>query len=410
MAVGQAATLISTGLVTKISPAEAMTRPAPSTARVPGFLGRLTRRASPMTAFSITTLLRNPVRFFFSVICVAATIMMIFASRAFFTSKDRMLTQTFDDRLHYDCQILYSKPLDAETLAELKGLDYVADVQSMPYYTVDVSFGNETASAVVNALEADTQLVSVYDRSGRSLSTALSENGILLEEHLAQELGVVVGDTVLVDGRVPLQVEGLSFQCLSRCQYISPEGARALGEETLGSVICRIRPEEEARLLRYLAEQDDYLYAIFTQASYNANVRQLQSFDYAVWIIIIFAVCVGFIIVLNTARTNILEKRRELCVLRTLGFQRREISRSWFVQSVLQFAVACAVGFPWGRAVAAITLARISTENREFIYANTFRDVLITAACVFAYIAASHLVAMHDLKGWDIVESVKEKE
>jgi hypothetical protein len=103
IAVGQAATFISSGFVTRVSPAEAMSRPIPPAGGAPGFLGRLTRRVSPMTAFSLTTLLRNPVRFAFSVLCVSASIMMIFAALAFLTSKDNLIRQTYEQRIRYDC-------------------------------------------------------------------------------------------------------------------------------------------------------------------------------------------------------------------------------------------------------------------------------------------------------------------
>ena len=410
IAVGQLATLISTGFVLKISPAEAMSRPAPSTASVSGLLGRLTRKVPPMTAFSITTLFRNPMRFFFSVICVAASIMMIFASLAFFTSKDHVLAEVYGRKIQYDCQIYYSKPLTEETLSEIRSLEYVEDAQSLPYYLMDISFGDSSESALINALDQDMELVGIYDRTGRKLEPELSGKGIVLEEHLAQKLGARIGDTVLVDGRVAMRVEDISFQCASRSQYISREGAKMLGDESIGSIICRIDEKDEQKLLSYLVDQDDYLYTVFTRLAYEGNIKLLGSFDFAAWIIIVFAIGVGFIIVLNTARTNILEKKKELCVLRTLGFRHGEISRSWFSQCILQFIFSVILGFPMGRLVADIALQRLSSSTCEYVYANTPKEILITAAIVMGYIILSHFAAMHDMKNWDILESVKEKE
>ena len=113
---------------------------------------------------------------------------------------------------------------------------------------------------------------------------------------------------------------------------------------------------------------------------------------------------------MNTSRTNILEKKKELCILRTLGFQHGEISKSWFSQGILQYILAVILGFPLGGVVARITLERLSTNTRDYAYANTPRELLLTAAFVFGYILLSHLVAIHDMKTWDMVETVKEKE
>ncbi len=410
IAVGQAATFISSGFVTRVSPAEAMSRPIPPAGGAPGFLGRLTRRVSPMTAFSLTTLLRNPVRFAFSVLCVSASIMMIFAALAFLTSKDNLIRQTYEQRIRYDCQVFFTGPVREETLSQIQALDYVKNVQTMPQYQKELSFNGRTESVTLSAPEQYSQLIGVYDRDGRRLPLNLSEDGILLEQHTADALGAGPGDTVLLDGKIPLHVEGISFQSIARSQYLAPGGAGVPEEDTLGTVICRIAPENEQKLMSVLVEQEDYLYTVFTRASHAGLMRMLAAYDFAAWIIIVFAVGTGFIIVLNTTRTNLLEKKKELCILRTLGCQHGEISRSLFSHSLLHFIFSCMLGFPLGRLVAEAALARFSTASQDYVYANTLREVALTALCVLGYIVLSHCAAMGELRRWDIVESVKEKE
>ncbi len=405
--IGQLATLISATYIAKIRPAEAMSRPAPSTVRIPGLLAKLTRNASPMTKFSVTSLLRNRLRFVFSAICLAASVMMIFASLAFFSSRTHILRETFDERIHYDCQIFFSGPISDDTVEGLEGLGYLRDVQELPWYNSEISFGGRTENAVVNAPQQGTTLLGIFDRSGGRIE--VPPTGIVLEQHLADSLGASVGDEVLVDGQ-PIRVEVLSFQCVSRSQYVSAGTAADFGEEDLGAVICNIDEADEQELLEYLSEQEGYLYTVFTRLAYEGSVRLLRAYDLCAWVIIMFAVIIGFVIVLNTARTNLLEKKKELCILRTLGFQHGEISRSWFSQSVLQFIVACILGFPAGRLVAQAALENVTIPTRDYIYANGVKEYILTAALVFLYMIASHLAAMRTVKKWDIVESVKEKE
>ncbi|MBR4232558.1 MAG: FtsX-like permease family protein [Oscillospiraceae bacterium] len=407
LVIGQLATLISATYIAKIRPAEAMSRPAPSTAKIPGGLLKLIRNAHPMTKFSITSLLRNRIRFVFSAICLAATVMMIFASLAFFSSRSYVLSQTYDERIHYDCQIFYSKPLSRGTTDRLNALGYVSDVTALPYYLADISFGGRTETALINVLQPGSELVGVYDRSREPCP--MPEEGIILEEHIAQALGASVGDEVLVDGRT-MYVKGMSFQCISRCQYISPTGASALGKEDLGTVICNIGEKDEQKLLEFLSEQENYLYTVFTRLSYQGSLKLLRSYDLAAWVIISFSIVIGLVIVINTTRTNLLEKKKELCILRTIGFQHGEISRSWFFQSVLQFIVACILGFPAGHFLAQAALVQITTPTCEYVYANSIKEYVLTALIVFLYMTFSHILAMRSMKKWNIVESVKEKE
>ena len=405
--VGQISTLISTGTISKILPSEAMSRPAPETAEIPKILQKLTAKSSPMTKFSVATMLRNKMRFVFSVICISASVMMIFSALAFITSKNYLLHQLYDERINYDCQIFFKADPDDDFMQSMSDLPFVKDVQKMPYYQADFAFNGKTKSAGVNGLDVNTELVGVYDRNNRKIS--VTEQGIILEKHLAEELGADIGDTVDIDG-VPVKIEEISDQSISRFQYMSYQAAEKLGDVTLGSVICNISENDEQKLLGFLTENDNYLYTVFTRLSYQGNEKIFRTYDLAAWIIIGFAIVIGLVIVINTAQTNLLEKKRELCVLRTLGFQHSEVSRKWFVQSFLQFVCSCIIGLPSGIYIAQIGLQKLSTEGREYVFANSFNEYIFTILLVLAYMVISHFIAMHSMKKWDMVESVKDKE
>ena len=405
--VGQISTLISTGTISKILPSEAISRPAPETAEIPKILQKLTAKSSPMTKFSVATMLRNKMRFAFSVICISASVMMIFSALAFITSKNYLLHQLYDERINYDCQIFFKADPDDDFMQSMSDLPFVKDVQKMPYYQADFTFNGKTKSAVVNGLDKNTELVGVYDRNNQKL--AVPEQGIILEKHLAEELGADIGDTVDIDG-VPVKIEKISDQSISRFQYMSYQAAEKLGDVTLGSVICNISENDEQKLLGFLTEDDNYLYTVFTRLSYQGNEKIFKTYDLAAWIIIGFAIVIGLVIVINTAQTNLLEKKRELCVLRTLGFQHSEVSRKWFVQSFLQFVCSCIIGLPSGIYIAKTTLQKLSTEGREYVFANSFNEYIFTILLVLAYMVISHFIAMHSMKKWDMVESIKDKE
>ena len=407
VAVGLAATLISAAAVSKIQPGEAMSRPAPVTYKTPRILEALTKKASPMLKFSITSLLRNKRRFVFSVICIAGSVMMIFSSIAFIAAKNYLLHEYYEERIHYDCQIIYSEEPTEEDIDALNALGVVRSVQPLRYYEATVSFNGKEEDVVINALQDGTDLVDVYDTDHQK--TAIPEDGLVLEKHTAERLGITTGDAVEVNG-VPLTVATISDQCIGRIQYVCEKTADLLGEPSLGCVILNIDREDEQKLLEHITEDENYLYCFFTRLTYEGNERVFETFDLASWIVIWFAIIIGLAIVQNTARTNLLEKKKELCILRTLGFHNSEISRTWFSQSLIQFFCACAVGLPTGVLVAKATLKVISSLEREYVYSNSVKEVLFTVLLVFVYILISHILSMRTMKKWDMVETVKEKE
>lgn len=191
---------------------------------------------------------------------------------------------------------------------------------------------------------------------------------------------------------------------------MSEKTAKLLGDPSLGCVILDIAEKDEQSLLEHLTADDNYLYSVFTRLSYEGNQRVFKTYDLAAWIIISFAIIIGLAIVLNTSRTNLLEKKKELCILRTLGFTGGEISRSWFSQSLIQFICACAVGLPSGIIIAKTGLNMIQTAGREYPFANSVKEYIFTVLLVFLYILISHILSMRSMKKWDMVETVKEKE
>ena len=403
----EAATVVSASSISGIQPSEAMTRVKPSAVKNPRFVRWALRGASPFLKFSVISLLRNRLRFLFSAVCLAGSVMLIFTSRSLISSTNEILDRTFTRSIHYDCQIFVSEKGADDLHRAITALPYISDVERLDYYTAAFSLNGHTESADVTAVEENTRLVSVEDQKKNALP--ITGDGVVLEKHLAERLGASIGDTVEVNG-TPIQVSAVSEQCAARFQYIANTQARALGECTLRSLICHISVEDESEFMRFLVEQDGYLYAVFTHSAYSAYLYLLEGARLACWMLIGVAMIIGLVIVVNTAQTNLLEQKRELCVLRTLGFQHRELSLHWFSQSLLHFLCSCALGFPMGVAVAKRAMLNMEISDRSYPFVNSPWDYAVTAGLVFAYIVFSHFLSMGSLRRWDIVECVKDKE
>ena len=407
IAAGQLSTLISTNSMSRIHPSEAMSRPVPENTEIPAFMKKLTANTSPMTKFSIITLFRNKMRFVFSVVCIAASVMMIFSSFAFISSKNCMLNQLYGDRIKYDCQIFFLEEPSADFMEKLGGLGIAEDIQKVPFYQKNIEFDGKSEKAVINCIDPETELIGVFDSRGRKLE--VPESGLVIEKHTAELLGADVGDEVAIDGK-SFSVSQISDQSVNRFQYMSFDSTTQLGEPLLYSVICNIDEANEQELLSFLIESENYQYVIFTRLAYKGLEKIFRTYDFAAMIIVGFAVTIGLIIVINTAQTNLLEKKRELCVLRTLGFQHSEISRKWFVQSFLQFIFSFVIGLPLGITIAKFGLEKLGNADREYVFANSINEYLFTILIVFAYVVVSHFIAMASMKRWDLVENVKDKE
>jgi len=404
VSVGLLATLLSMGYANRVAPAEAMTRPAPRNAF---HSGRFLKNGNSFFKYCLFSLLRNKARFLFSVICLSASVMLIFMALSFGASKDRILTGYYEDRLRYDCEVFFSGDPTGEMMERLKETGYAREPEKVRYYKRVIRFGSASAETLIQAVPAGTDKIRIYDHSEKELH--LGKEGLILEKHLADEIGVKAGDEVMIDG-VSFPVTDISEQHEGRVQYISLEEAESLGEPDSYALLLYTDANKEVELVKALSEEDGYIFASFVDKNYEYWINAFKGFTASVIIVIAFAVIIGSVIVTNTLQANLLEQKKDLCILRTLGFQRSELSFRMFFQSMLYYIFACVAGIPAGVLVTKVVLKKLETDGRSYPIVNAPYIYLLTTGLVLGYVIFGHIVSMRSLKRWDIVESVKDKE
>lgn len=402
---GQISTVLSARMISKIQPVEAMSREAPGESRTPMLVRRFLSSASPAVKFGITSIFRNKRRFLFSVVCVAFSIILILSSVAFNESKNGILTRMYDGRTHYDAQIFFNKEPEQELIDSLNALAYVSDCQTQQYFqlVITTALGSETVT--ICALDPKTDLITVFGLGDDPLS--IPESGIVLEKHIADKLGIAAGDELGV-GAQTLTVMALSDQSVGRMSYVSLEQAKALGQPNCHCILARCTSEQQ--LLERLSEEEGFTHANFTATLRKGSEETFALYTLGVKILIGFAVMLGVIIVFNTMQTNLLEQKKELSVMRAIGFQISDISRIWLLQSGLQYLLSCLLGLPIGTVIARLALEGLTTADREYPFSRSPVQYFVTMGLVLLYVLFSHWAAMNSIRKWDIAKNTKEKE
>ncbi|MCR4927240.1 MAG: FtsX-like permease family protein [Lachnospiraceae bacterium] len=405
--VGMAATVASSGYISSISPVEAMSQNMSAGKDVSGknIIGRL--HIAPFVKYCLLSLARNKKRLIFSIICLSSSVVVVFTSISFDLSKNRILTEIFEDRIHYDCEIFLSSAPDEELTSGLTAVGLVNDAEEVSYYKKIIKGREESVERTIKCISKDSKLLDIYDEKGNKVSA--SDEGIMLEKHTADLLKVSEGDTVLIDGKT-VKVAGIPYENIDRYMYLSDSVAGEMGEAELFSVICTVDREKKTELMEYLSEKDNYIYALFTSAVSDGMADAFNAYGLCVIIILIFSAVIGIVIIINTIRTNLYEQKKDICVLRALGFAYSGISLRLFSQSAVYFVFSCLIGIPAGRAVTRFILVKMAIEGRSYPLVWDHRVYLYTLSIIFAYILVGHIVSMRTIKTWDLTESIKDKD
>ncbi len=106
-----------------------------------------------------------------------------------------------------------------------------------------------------------------------------------------------------------------------------------------------------------------------------------------------FAVLIALLGITNTLALSIVERTREIGLLRAVGMTRRQLAGMIRAEAVLTAAVAAVVGTAVGLGLAAATLAGLSSDGPLVIRVPVVQLVVVVVAAVLAGLAAGLLPA-----------------
>jgi putative ABC transport system permease protein len=361
----------------------------------------------PLSKFSLLSLKRAPFRFFSSVICLGGAVSIIFASLSFLVAKNDVIIQAFERFMHYDGQVVFASEPEESLEEEIRGIPDVAAAERYWASEREISFGEKIERTTLFFLEPGTTMISLMDLPGNPLD--YPTEGIMLNSGFAKNIGAAPGDVVTIDGR-EYPVTGIARQTLN-FQFM-PASARtdfADGIQT-GWMVCLRQGTDGAALSARMAREDGYVTTLWKSLMRKGLEELYVNYDLYTWLLIILCGLVGAFIVVNTGRNNLNEQKLSLSVLRAMGFQHRDISIRWFLQSLLFFLSSLAIGLPVGRVMADICLDMLRTAERDVRYIHSLFQYAWTAGLIFVFLVIAHLITVQAMRKWDLVENTKGRE
>ena len=406
---GLIAVALSSGSLSRIRPAEAVAR----TVSMPPKVGRLSRlllrRVEPLSKFSLLSLRRNPFRFVTSVICISGAVSIIFAALSFIVSKNEILTDVFSRKLLYDAQVFFSpEDLEEETEAKIRQIESVETAERFWAREEDIAYRDRSIRGRLLFLEPDTVMVSLTDLQDRPME--YPREGIVLSGSIAKTLGVKEGDMVTVRG-TETPVTGISHQMSMDFQYL-PAAEKDLYRkaEQTGWLLRLKEGSDGSDIASRLYREEGYLTTLLKSVMQKGYDDLFSTYDLYVWMLVTLCGIIGIFIIVNTGWNNLQEQKLSLSVLRAIGFQQRQISARWFLQSLLYLVCSLLIGFLIGQVVAVKSLDLMSNSVRHLEYVPALFQYAWTGISTFVFILAGHLITMRSMKKWDLVENTKGRE
>ena len=324
----------------------------------------------------------------------------------------------------YDTMVSLDDKLSASELSsyarDAAGVEGVAGILPAASRSIDVRGENKIVSVTLMVPQEPEELgayIDLHERaSGEALS--LSDSGVIINEKLARLLDADEGDSITLvnpSGRpVPVTVLGISENYAMNYVYMTPALYRQeFREAPLYSTLLLNQAEgvsESALSEDLLALGDGVLAVTHTSGIEGTFDSMLGSLNAIVWVIIVSAGLLAFVVLYNLANINVNERIRELATIKVLGFYDREVTGYITRENNISAFFGIVLGL-----FAGVWLERFVIRTAE-VDAVMFAPDIAWYCFVFAglltllFTLAVDVVLHFQLKKIDMVESLKSVE
>jgi putative ABC transport system permease protein len=299
-------------------------------------------------------------------------------------------------------------------VARLPGVLYAEPFRDVP---ARLRFGHRSKRSGILAMKPGSQLRRIINEEMRPVR--LPEEGILLTEKLARDLGVSAGDTLTVsvlEGRRPVRqivVAGVTDELLGTSAYMSLDAIHRLMQEggSVSGAWLEVDPAALPRLYSML-KRTPAVSAVAIRDAMLQTFRDIiaQSFTISTNILIVFACIISFGMVYNGARIALSERGNEMASLRVLGFTQGEVARILLGEQALLTVVAIPLGCLMGYGICAFLSLRLSTELYRIPLVVTRQIYLFSALVVMGSAFISGLLVSRRLRHLDLMAVLKTRE
>ena len=141
------------------------------------------------------------------------------------------------------------------------------------------------------------------------------------------------------------------------------------------------------------------------------NVNQMmKSLNSVVYVVILSAALLAFIVLYNLTNINITERVREIATIKVLGFYQIETSLYVFRENMFLTAIAALVGIPLGKWLLKFVIDNIVIKMIFFEPKLTNMDIGLSVVLTFVFAFGVNLVMQRRLANISMTESLKSVE
>ena len=245
----------------------------------------------------------------------------------------------------------------------------------------------------------------------------IGDQGIYLTENAADILGLEAGDTAYIQKtdliQEEVQVASLVKNYLGNNIYMSQSAyEKVFGDYEPNGVLANLEDTcvDQIAFSDKLAEEDWIFSSISTEDLKGSFSQAFILINIVVYVVLVLAACLAFVVLFTLASINISERERELATIKVLGFFDKEVHSYVNKETLILTMIGIFIGLPVGTALSSMLTDILNMPSIYFAVTIYNRSYLIAGgmALIFAFVV--QLLTDRSLDVIDPVEALKSVE
>jgi len=404
--------------VVRLPPAEAMRPAAPASFRPTLMeaigLGHL---YSPAVRMIVRDIERRPLRAALTIFGIAAAVAVMISGTWWRDAVDYLLDVEIRMRDRQEVSVALTEPASVSALYEFARLPGVLRAEPDRDVVVRLSNGPRTYRTSLSGLSRDGQMRPLLDEKLRQV--AVPGAGIVLNQRLADRLGVRLGDPVYVEvlqgarAQASFVVVGFSHELMQLPAYIEYHALnRLLGEgDALSGARMIFETSQREALFRAIRQAPRAAVAVeIGPIIRNVRENTARNILFFTSVMSVLAAAIALGVVYNNARIALAERAWDLASLRVLGFTRGEVSGLLLGELAVELIVALPLGCVLGHWLSWGILQMMQHETLQLPFVIQPRTYALACLVVLIAGVASALAVRSRIDHLDLVAVLKTRE
>ena len=315
----------------------------------------LARWLNPPNRIILRQLERRPLKALMTVIGLAFAGAIMMMARFQESSINFMVELQYRLSQQHDIAARFIEVTSRQSIHELRALPGVRQVEGFRSVPVRLRHENRRTETSINGLAEGSSLRRPINERFERIT--LPPDGLVINDYLAAQLGVTVGDSLWVEvlegrqKRVQLPVTLLVREYVGVQAYMQLEALnRALGDgDVVSGALLTADEAAQPDVFRALDQRPRVISAESRLTAVRALYRSIGELTGVfTWIAVLMGAIINFGVVYNSARIALAERGRELASLRVLGFTEGEVSYLLLGELALLVLVSIPLSFGVG--------------------------------------------------------------